>query len=211
MAKNILLVGHTGMVGSAIFREAEAKGFHVTTASRKTGLDINDSAALTKALEGKDALVVSVPPPRDPNASAPVPLTTTLAGVLSAIRHVAKSNPNIRLLWVGGAGSLLLPNNIALVDTPDFPKLYYSEAKQQHEVLEKLRNEASDVNWFYFSPSIEIAPAEKTGKYKIGTDDHLLRNETGKSHITTGDFAEILVHELQTNAYNRKRITAVGL
>lgn len=52
MTKKVLLVGHTGTIGKDIYAELQAKKYEVTTVSRKSGFDANDSASVAKAVEG---------------------------------------------------------------------------------------------------------------------------------------------------------------
>jgi uncharacterized protein len=56
------------------------------------------------------------------------------------------------------------------------------------------------------SPSAEIAPGERTGKFRLGTD-RLLVSESGNSHISVEDYAVAMVDELERPAHARKRFT----
>lgn len=197
---NILLIGGTGMVGSRILTEAQSRGHHVTAASRhgETRLDANDTGALRAALAGQDALVVALGPSRtDPNAPK---LVDTYRRILDAVRGMG-----VRVLFVGGAGSLSAAPGVRLVDTPDFPEAYKPEALQAADALALLRG-VEDVNWTYFSPAIVIAPGERTGRYRLGLEEPVF-NDAGESHISAEDYAVALLDELETPRHERKRFT----
>jgi uncharacterized protein len=51
---------------------------------------------------------------------------------------------------------------------------------------------------------------KKIGKYKLGLD-HLVTGADGRSFITSQDYAEILVKEIETPAHIRQRFTAAAL
>jgi putative NADH-flavin reductase len=51
-----------------------------------------------------------------------------------------------------------------------------------------------------------ISPGTKTGKYRLGTTT-LLSNDSGESRISTEDYADALVNELEQPAYRRSQMT----
>jgi putative NADH-flavin reductase len=56
------------------------------------------------------------------------------------------------------------------------------------------------------SPSISIAPGERTGRFRIG-GDQLLKDEKGDSRISQEDFAMAAMNELEQPRHIRKRFT----
>ncbi|MBV9908038.1 MAG: 3-beta hydroxysteroid dehydrogenase, partial [Hyphomicrobiales bacterium] len=70
--------------------------------------------------------------------------------------------------------------------------------------LDLLRKEPT-LDWTYLSPSALISPGERTGKFRLGTDQ-LLVNEKGSS-ISAEDYAIALVDELEKPAHSRRRFT----
>lgn len=64
------------------------------------------------------------------------------------------SGTNVRLLVVGGAGSLYVSpkHTLAVSDTPDFPDTFKPLAAAMAKALGKLR-ERSNVKWTYISPA----------------------------------------------------------
>jgi uncharacterized protein len=204
---NILLIGASGMIGSRVLSEATSRGHCVVAASRhpdkiKTGpnvkavkLDATDQAALTAEAKKID-VIVSATSPRgggDPAKEAKAVADSEMA----AARASGK-----RLMVVGGAGSLNLPDGRAVVDT--LPPQYQGEARAMRNVLDSLK--ASDIDWTFFSPAFSISPGKRTGKYQVGTTT-MLYDAQKKSAISAEDFAHALVNELETPAHRRSQMT----
>ena len=53
--------------------------------------------------------------------------------------------------------------------------------------LDQLRKE-SELEWSYLSPSAELEPGQRTGKFRLG-NDQLLVDATGQSKISVQDYA----------------------
>ncbi|TDD82248.1 NAD-dependent epimerase/dehydratase family protein [Actinomadura darangshiensis] len=202
----ILLIGATGMVGRRIAAEAGARGHEVTGVTRSGNegtakAEASDAAAVAALAGGHDAVVVSVPPPRD-GSETRGPLLATTAGVLDGLRRAGVR----RLVVVGGAGSLEVAPGVRLVDTPDFPALYKGESLAAAEQLGVIRAEAGDLDWTYISPAAVIEPGERTGTFRLG-GDQLLTDADGDSRISAEDYAVALVDELEKNNAVQRRIT----
>ncbi len=54
---------------------------------------------------------------------------------------------------------------------------------------------------------IIIAPGERTGTYRLGTEQ-LVTDEKGESHISAEDFAVALLDEIEQPRFSRQRFTA---
>jgi putative NADH-flavin reductase len=65
----------------------------------------------------------------------------------------------------------------------------------------------ADLDWTYFSPADRIAPGERTGHYRIGTDQ-LVTDEKRESRISVEDYAVALVDGLETPRFVRRRFAA---
>jgi putative NADH-flavin reductase len=110
-----------------------------------------------------------------------------------------------RLIIVGGAGSLEVSPGMQLVDTPNFPTEYKSVALAHRDALKLYQNE-KELDWTYVSPSAETAPGERTGKFRIGSNQLLLDTE-GKSFITMDDLAVAIVDEIENPLHVREQMT----
>jgi putative NADH-flavin reductase len=204
---NILLVGANGMIGSRILAEATSRGHHVIATSRHpekiaTGpnvqaerLDATDRNAFI-ALARKADVIVMATSPR--GGGDPVQEAKSVGDAALAVARATGK----RLVVVGGAGSLELPDGRRVVDT--LPAAYRGEASGMRAVLDSLR--ASDVDWTFFSPAMTIRPGTKTGKYRLGTTT-VLSDAQGDSRISAEDFADALVNELEKPAHRRAQMT----
>jgi putative NADH-flavin reductase len=201
----VLVYGGTGRVGSAVVSEAAARGHDVAVASRHApgaalpdGArwafgDAADAAAVAKAATDVDVVVSALGPSRDPEGD-PYAFAGIVAGLAGAVGPT-------RLVVVGGAGSLLAAPGVRLVDTPEFPELYKTEALASAEALEVLRGTGPEVDWTFLSPAPVIDAGERTGTYRVGTDHPV------GSFISFADFAVALVDELERPAHRRTRFT----
>ena len=92
-----------------------------------------------------------------------------------------------------------------LVTTPSFPPQYKAEAEKGAAFLDRLARER-ELNWTFLSPSALFEAGQRTGKFRLGTDQ-LLADSTGKSSISFEDFAVAMVDEIERPAHLRSRFT----
>jgi uncharacterized protein len=204
---NILLVGANGMIGSRILAEASSRGHHVIATSRHPEkiasgpnvrvekLDATDRNAFTALAREADVIVMATSPR---GGGDPVKEAKAVGDSAIAVAHATGK----RLVVVGGAGSLELPDGRRVLDT--LPAAYRGEALGMRGVLDSLR--ASDVDWTFFSPAMTIRPGTRTGKYRLGTTT-VLTDQKGDSRISAEDFADALVNELEKPAHRRAQMT----
>lgn len=208
---NLILIGASGFIGTAVLNEALARGHRVTALvtrperlPARAGLtalaaDVMDVAKLTSQLAGADAVV---------SAFSGHAQADTFEYFVAGARNIvtaAKEARAPRLLMVGGAGSLEVAPGVQLLDTPGFPPQYKATAEGARAALNLLRAEAS-LNWTMLSPSALIAPGQRTGSFRLGLDQ-LLTKADGGSEISVEDFALALVDELEQPAHARQRFT----
>lgn len=199
---NIVLLGVSGRVGSRLLAELLRRGHRVTGIARDTGklagqpglmlknADAGQPAQLAPLLAGHEAVI-----------SALKFATTDAAALLAAVKQAGVT----RLLVVGGAATLEVAPGHMLLDAPGFPAAYRPEAEGGRRFLDTLRGE-HELDWTFLSPSAEFAPGERTGKFRVGTDQ-LLSDANGKSWISMEDYAIALVDELETPKHSRRRFT----
>lgn len=206
---DILLIGATGFLGSRILREALDRGHRVTALVRREGAelpagvavvvgDVGDPQQIARHAREADAVVASVSSRKEGD----VPIDHAVETISQAVRL---AGDGVRLLVVGGAGSLEVAPGTRLIDTADFPEAFRDEAEQQARALDVLRPR-EEVDWTYLSPAAEIGPGERTGRYRVG-GDQLLVDEAGRSFITAEDFAVAVVDELETPRHLRRRFS----
>ena len=136
----------------------------------------------------------------------------TLPQHSTSLKHLCDilSGTDVRLLVVGGAGSLYVnPEHTAQVmDGPDFPNVFKPLASNMGKALAELR-ERSDVKWTYVSPAGDFqAEGERTGKYILGGEE-LTLNGRGESVISYADYAIAMVDEAVSGGHIRQRISVV--
>ena len=208
---NIALIGASGFIGSALLAEALARGHRVTgLVGRPERLavhpqltvvktDVLDQAALARQLHGHEAVLSAF----SGHAQADV-LGYYLQGFRSILEATREAGVP-RLLVVGGAGSLEVAPGVQLLDTADFPAAYKGTAEGARQALGLLRAESA-LDWTLLSPSALIEPGERTGRFRLGTDQ-LLADAAGASRISVQDYAVAMLDELERPAHGRRRFT----
>ena len=195
----IAVIGASGNAGSRITAELARRvtaiarnpeRIAVQTNVTPTKGDLMDQAALAGLLAGHDAAISSV----HFLASDPLKLI-----------GAARDSKVGRYLVVGGAGSLEVAPGVRLVTTPGFPVAYKAEAEKGAAFLDLLRAE-QQLNWAFLSPSALFTAGERTGRFRLGTDQ-LLTAADGKSWISYEDFAVALADEIERPAHIRRRFT----
>jgi len=208
---NIALIGASGFIGSALRKEALARGHTVTALvsnparlEAAAGLtvvktDVLDTAALAQALAGHDLVISAF----SGHAHADV-RGYYMNGIRSIIAAVKQAKLP-RLLVVGGAGSLEVAPGKQLVDSPEFPAQWKGTAEGARDALDLLRTETA-LDWTMLSPSAHIHPGERTGKFRLGTDQ-LLVDAEGNSHVSLEDYAVAMLDEAEKPQHRRSRFT----
>lgn len=137
----------------------------------------------------------------------------TLPQHSTSLKHLCDilSNTGIRLIVVGGAGSLYVnkEHTVCVADGPDFPDIFKPLAAAMAKALSELRSR-NDVKWTYISPAGDFrADGERTGKYILGGEE-LTLNSKGESVISYADYAIALVDEAINGNNIQKRISVVS-
>jgi uncharacterized protein len=242
----LAIVGASGMIGSRIVVEAANRGHQITAIARHPenipaaagatakAADVMDTAALTEAFRGADAVIHSYAPPPDATVRAyiqnalatnpdlmaaflsykPADQAAHDAHVASRIDQQTRGTKSViaaakaagvqRILAVGGAGTLLI-DGVRTMDRPGFPIAFEGGAKSTAVVKDILRAQ-HDVQWTVLCPPMSIEPGPRTGKFRLGGDD-LLTAADGSSRITVDDFAMALIDELEQPRHTGHRFT----
>jgi hypothetical protein len=208
----IALIGATGFVGSAILKEALQRGHDVTAIVRHPEkikshpklrpqkADIQKGDEVTLSVAGHEAVISAF----NPGWSNPDIYNQQVKGTRAIIDGVKKAYIK-RLLFVGGAGSLEVKPGVQSVDLPEFPAEYKQGALATRETLNLLRKEQS-LDWSFLSPSADLFPGQRTGKFRLGTDQ-LLADTQGKSRISVEDYATAMIDEAEKPKHIRRRFT----
>ena len=211
---NVLLIGATGFVGSAVLNELVSRGHKVTAVVRnieklaKSNLvdavkeDVANVDAIAKLAEGKDAIISAY----NPGWTNP-DIATLITENYPKILEAAKKSGVERLLIVGGAGTLFCAPGLRVVDSGAIPEDIMGGVRPLGDFyLNTLMNE-KNIDWVFFSPAGVFDPqGKKTGNYRLGKDD-LIVDAEGNSHISVQDYADTMVNELEKPAHHKERFT----
>ena len=211
---NVLLIGATGFVGSAVLNELVERGHNVTAVVRnvekiaKNDLvtavkeDVANVEAIAKLAEGKDAIISAY----NPGWLNPE-IVTLITENYPKILEAAKQSGVKRLLIVGGAGTLFCAPGLRVVDSGAIPAEIMGGVRPLGDFyLNTLMNE-NDIDWIFFSPAgVFDQEGKKTGNYRLGKDD-LIVDAEGNSHISVQDYADAMVNELEKPAHHKERFT----
>jgi uncharacterized protein len=209
----IIVFGAAGTAGQRIVKEAATRGHRVVAAVRRPDAapaqpagvtlvqgDATNADDVARLAQGADAVVLAVGGPgRTLYRDAAETVSSSLAQL---------PEPRPRLLHMGGGATLTTPGGTRFADLPDFPAEYLDPALGQAAALDFYTASANAVDWLYLSPPpVEFAPGERTGRYRVGHDQPVA-DADGRSALSYEDFAVLVVDQVETPSYHRRRITA---
>ena len=216
--KNVVLIGATGFVGSAILNELIERGHKVTAIVRnlesakvKNPLieyvvaDATNPSELARIAKGKDAVISAY----NPGWTNPRQYEETLENYPKIVEGAKQSGVR-RLLIVGGAGTLFVKPGVRLIDTGTLPEAWLPGVKSLGEFYLNTLMQENDIDWIFFSPAGNLGnmtTGVRTGKYRLGKDD-MLFDEKGESFISVEDYAVAMVDELEQENHHKERFTA---
>ncbi|MFI6977470.1 NAD(P)-dependent oxidoreductase [Embleya sp. NPDC050154] len=208
----ITVFGAAGNVGSRVVSEALSRGHEVTAVVRDAArfpelhpdaeARVGDAARVmdVAALSTGQDLVISATRPAHGSEQD---LADTAEALLAGL-----TGTGIRLLTVGGAGSLTVPDAVdtMAVDDPRFvPTAWRGIALACNAQLDVFRAD-DGVDWTYLSPPANLEPGTRTGAFRVGTDE-LLIDADGVSAISMEDLAVALIDEAEQPKHHRSRFT----
>ncbi|WP_250574277.1 NAD(P)-dependent oxidoreductase [Nonomuraea sediminis] len=226
------VIGATGTIGSRIVTEALERGHQVTAFSRDVSsiqdsrenirwknIDVTDAGSIAAVLPGLDVLISgfgagnAANDPADAVARAianPGIYARAAAALLNALEGYAR----VRLIVVGGAASLEVKPGLVFADSDELlnaaidgfglPREYAGAMRGHGDALNLFRT--SNRLWTYLSPAVEIAPGERTGRFRIGGDQPVMDAE-GRSRISAEDAAVAVLDEVELPRFVQRRFT----
>ncbi|TDD48793.1 NAD(P)-dependent oxidoreductase [Saccharopolyspora elongata] len=230
---HIGVIGASGNIGTRVVDEALSRGHVVRAYSRNAdgmaedrpnitwaSLDVLDADAIARALPGLDVLISAFQPgnaARDfhDTVRRSIADPAVYANAARALLTALDRHPRTRLIVVGGAGSLETEPGVVPADGNDdvlgevlaeigLPREYAAAVRGHRDALNAYR--LSNRLWTYFSPAAEIAPGERTGRFRIG-GDQLITDADGRSRISFEDAAIALVDEAELPKFVQRRFT----
>ena len=212
--KNVVLIGASGFVGTAILNELLNRGNKVTAIVRNpekitisncnlsvVKADVSDVKTITDTCKGKDVVISAY----NPGWTNPAIYEETLKNYPLILKAVKQAGIK-RLLCVGGAGTLFCAPGLRVVDSGAIPAEIMSGVKSLGEFyLNTLCNE-KEIDWVFFSPAADMRPGVRTGRYRLGKDDMIV-DIVGNSHISVEDYAAAMIDELEYPKHHQERFT----
>ena len=210
--KKVAVICAAGKQGALLADEAISRGYDVTGFVRKGRKVANPKA---KTVE-KDLFDLTYDDLKDFDVvidAFGAWTEETLPLYRTSLKHLCDilSESGIRLLVVGGAGSLYVnkEHTMQVKDTPGFPDIYKPLANMQGAALDDLRKR-SDVKWTFLSPAGDfVADGERTGEYLLGGEEYFV-NSKGESRISYADYAIAMIDEIENCNNVQKRFSVIG-
>lgn len=206
----IAVICANGKAGRQIVKEAVARNMDVTAVVRGDNQTETEKALkkdlfdLTASdLQGYDVVIDAFGAWTE----------DTLPQHSTSLKHLCDilSGTDIRLLVVGGAGSLYVnpEHTVQVSDGLDFPDIFKPLAAAMAKALSELR-QRNDVKWTYLSPAGDFqADGERTGKYILAGEE-LTLNAKGESVISYADYAIAMIDEAENGNHIQQRISVVA-
>jgi putative NADH-flavin reductase len=234
---NIGVFGAGGTIGQRIVAEALSRGHTVTAFARiesRIPLDqddgvrwkvasVLDADSIARVLGNLDVVVNSSGPGPSSNASGQYAAETlegairnagTLVTAAQALLKALEQRPALRLIVVGGAGSLEVqpglqgvdsgPGLVAALQELGLPEGYKAIVEAHRDALNVYRQ--SNRNWTYFSPAHLTRPGGRTGRYRLG-QNQIVIGADGHSRISCEDYAVALLDEVELPRHVQQRFT----
>lgn len=212
--KEIVIIGASGFVGSAILNEALNRGYKVKAVVRScekitlkndnltvVSADVSSEKVVADVCKGAESVISAY----NPGWSNPDIYSETLA-VYPTILAGAKKSGVKRLLCVGGAGTLFCAPGLRVVDAGVIPEEIMPGVKSLGEFYLNILNNEKEIDWVFFSPAGNLAPGKRTGQFRLGKDD-LIVNDKGESKISVEDYAVAMIDELENKVHHKERFT----
>lgn len=210
--KKVAIVCAAGKQGTCLVNEAVSRGYDVTgfvrgedkVANPKAKTIVKDLFDLTREdLAGFDVVIDAF----GAWTSETLPLHRT------SLKHLCDilSGTDVRLLVVGGAGSLYVnpEHTMQVKDLESFPDMFKPLANMQGAALDDLRKR-NDVKWTFLSPAGDfVADGERTGEYLLGGEEYFV-NDKGESRISYADYAIAMIDEIENANNVQKRFSVIG-
>ncbi|MBN3789184.1 NAD(P)H-binding protein [Burkholderia sp. Ac-20353] len=211
----VVVLAATGQVGRTVLSELISRGHQVTAVARTPDKlpnsihtvrdDLSSADRIAEIIAGADAVVSAFGPPKeDARFFSDVSYTDQLPEVIERAINAVRKAGAPRLIMAGGCGSLWFSPGVTVLESGHWPEKLIPIATSHVKAFAALR--ASDINWTYFSPPMQIEPGVRTGKFRLGGDD-LIKDEQGRSWVSFEDYAIALVDELEKPAHERARFT----
>jgi uncharacterized protein len=207
----IMIFGAGGNVGRRVVAEALGRGHDVTAVLRNPARSGVLPAVVAirngNAANAGDVAELSVGQDLVISATRPAPgkerdLVTTAEALLEGLKLTG-----VRLLLVGGAGSLVAPDTgRTIVDDQRYVSPAWREIAMACCDQFAICRAETHADWTYLSPPALLQPGKRTGRYRMGSNN-LLIDAHGTSLIPMENLAVALLDEAEVPKHRRARFT----
>lgn len=206
----LAIIGATGFIGGAIFKEALSRGHEVVAISRRNSVEqaqgvtifqqtIFDKDDFKKAIRDVDVIISAYNP-----GYYHVNQHQRFLDAYALLKEVSMELDK-KIIMVLGMSSLYVDDELKVTDSVAFPKALIQSLTGPLAVYETYVDDDS-FKWTMVSPSAEVIDTEKTQNYVIDFDK-LIVNEADVSRVSVQDLADAIVNEAEKNQYTHKRFT----
>jgi putative NADH-flavin reductase len=198
---NIAVFGATGDTGRRFCRRALDNGHQITPFSyrrtviegveevQSTPIELNDDIAVYHALEGVDAIVSAIGGDQSTRAS----------GIERLVQNAQKKGI-VRIISIGGAGILSLPNGEFLKEQSFFPKFLVPISNAHYDAWKILEN--SSLSWTMICPGTMNDGVSKAS-YRHQSDSPV----SDMKGVFYDDVAHLILKCLEQETYVTKRVS----
>lgn len=200
----VILLGATGLAGSAILTELLKAGYSITAfvrtpskikiqhkALKVVAGDVMNAASILNAMKGQDAVVSAI-------SEGPEIVHFTQSKGTGQIIKVMQQLGMQRLVAMGSFGILQL-NEKQLVRDVDYPSTYYPLSEEQYKVYRQLQQ--SNLLWTQVCPPMILDKA--SDGHFVTQKDYALQ---GKTEVSAGNIGAFIAQELQQNQFLQTRV-----
>jgi|SRR5690554_933910 putative NADH-flavin reductase len=205
------IIGATGFVGNAIYKEALERGHEIVAVSRTRRVEehpkvkihqetIYNEKALEKVLKDVDVIISAYNP-----GYFHVDLHNRYIQGYDLLVNLSKKLDK-KLIMVLSATSLKLPSGAAMEEDLSYPAVLLKYMSGAKAVYEKYVNDMS-FKWTMVSPAAILINGKKTKKYVMDTDTIVLDAYGDSSKVSVQDLADAILNEVESPKYLNKRFT----
>jgi len=203
----LIIFGATGMVGMQLVKQALYKGHQVKAFGRNVFTAdmpkddrlelvqgaLFDEKQVYEAIKGCDGVLSALG-----GDSTGTDVTRSL-GMKNIVAQMQKAGV-LRIVAVGGMGSLNTAEGTLILDSPEFPEQFLPVSREHYKAYEYLK--ASSLNWTFVCPP-DLINGDPTGSFITAADYPPTPNS---NRINTGDLALFMLTELEKNEFIHQKV-----
>ena len=230
------VIGATGNVGKRVLNEAIFRGHKILAFTRDASrlseaerlddniewkeLDVLNASSISPMISSLDVLISLFQPgnaAKDFNdvVQSSIRNPSVYSTVAKNLLKAMEPYPRLRLIVLGGAGSLEIGPGFTTADQTDeelgealnklgIPPEYSVAVKGHRDALNVYR--LSNRQWTYLSPASYIYPGERTNRFRVG-ENKLITDCNGESKISYEDCAVAILDEIEVPRFLQRRFT----